>query len=329
VNLNRRLIALASFAAIIATACSAITSKDSATNQTARLLQLLAPPSTTTTTAPPTCTTDADTARSYLPLAPLPAPLHMRAGSYMAEIQKRGYLIAGVDQNTLGFGYRNANGEIEGFDIDLVREIAIAIFGSPRVHFLAVTSSQRVPAVTGNEVDIVASAMSITCDRWGSVDFTTEYYAARQSVLVRADSPIKHVADLNGKTVCAASGSTSIRQIRNFAPRAKLDAVDLRTDCLVHLEQGRADAISTDDTILYGFKHQDDLNTRLLPDDLHQPERYGMAINQAHPEFVRFVNAVLQQVRSNGQWALFDRQLEQQTGIPLTTPPAPAYLSTP
>ena len=253
----------------------------------------------------------------------------MRAGTFMQEIQARHKLIVGVDQNTRGFGYRDANGRIVGFDIDLLREIAAAIFGSPdAIEFRAVTSAQRIPAVTNGDVDIVASIMSITCDRWRKVDFSTEYYAARQSVLVRADSSIHHVADLNGKRVCATKGSTSINQIRAFAPGAKLDAVDLRTECLVHLQEGLADAISTDDTILYGFKAQDH-NTHLLPDDLNQPERYGMAINQAHPEFVRFVNAVLEQIRADGRWTMFHRQLEHELGIPAAAPPAPAYRSEP
>ena len=107
-----------------------------------------------------------------------------------------------------------------------------------------------------------------------------------------------------------------------------MDAVDLRTECLVHLQEGLADAISTDDTILYGLKAQDP-NTRLLLDNLNQPERYGMAINQAHPEFVRFVNAVLEQMRVDGRWTRFHRELEHELGIPATAPPAPAYRSEP
>jgi polar amino acid transport system substrate-binding protein len=254
----------------------------------------------------------------------------MPARSFMAAIQKRGYLRVGVDQNTLGFGYLNSeSGQIDGFDIDIAKQVATAIFGSRpgTIRFYAVTSTQRVPAVQHNTVDIVASAMSITCDRWQLVDFSTEYYAARQSVLVRDHSTIHHVSDLNGKRVCATTGSTSIQHIQKFAPRAKLDAVGLRTECLVHLEEGLADAISTDDTILYGLKKQDTFGTRLITDDLKTPERYGMAINQAHPDFVRFVNAVLEQVRTDGRWAYFDQLLHTAIDIPLQNPPAPKYLS--
>ena len=326
----RRLIAFLLSAAMVATACGAPVRRSVLSQQAAHdRAELNTPPTTTTAPVPPPapCTTTDATARSFRPQGPLPAPGQMPPGTFMQTIQARGKLIVGVDQNTIGFGYRNATGEIVGFDTDLLREIAAAIFGSrDAIEFRAVTSAKRIPAVTIGAVDIVASIMSITCERWRQVDFSTEYYAARQAVLVRKNSPIHHVADLNGKRVCATKGSTSIDQIHAFAPGAKLDAVDLRTECLVHLQEGLADAISTDDTILYGFEAQDH-NTTLLPDDLNQPERYGMAINRAHPEFVRFVNAVLEQVRADGQWAKFHRKLELDLGIPAAAPPAPAYRS--
>jgi polar amino acid transport system substrate-binding protein len=319
---------LASFIVCLATACSSISSHDAATRQAGAGLALLGQTTPTTTTPTKPCKTTAATARSLRPHGPLPSPGRMPSGSFMAAIEKRGYLRVGVDQNTLGFGYLDSRGQIDGFDIQMARQVAAAIFGkSNAIRFYAVTSTQRVPDVQQNKVDMVASAMSITCDRWQLVDFSTEYYAARQSVLVRNDSTIERVRDLNGKRVCATTGSTSIQHIQKFAKHAKLDAVDLRTECLVHLEEGLADAISTDDTILYGLKAQDTLGTRLLPDNLNTPERYGMAINQAHPDFVRFVNAVLDRVRTDGRWAKFDRELHTAIGVPLENPPAPTYLS--
>jgi polar amino acid transport system substrate-binding protein len=261
----------------------------------------------------------------------------------MAKIFENGYLNAGVDQNTLGFGYRDpATGQIQGFDVDLLREVARAIFGTPKaIKFTAVISDQRVPAIRSGAVDIVASLMSMTCDRWQKVDFSSEYYAGAQNVLVRTDSPIHTIADLNGKKVCATRTSTSLHQIRGFAPHAVLYPVDTRTECLVALENGQADAISTDDTILWGFQFQDP-DTRLIPlrtpDELH-PEPYGMAISQQHPEFVRFVNAVLEQVRTRGTWQRLYGDLRQRlsqrfdpprVSIPeVATPPPAVYRTEP
>jgi polar amino acid transport system substrate-binding protein len=322
----RRLAVLGLALAVFATACSSISTDDAATRKAKNGLALLTPPAVAATTVSTAkCTTNDDTARSFAPDDPLPPPGHMRSGSFMATIQNRGFLVAGVDQNTLGFGYRDRYGRIKGFDIDIVKAIAAAIFGRPLVRLKSVTSAQRKTAVMNGSVDLVASLYSITCDRWQDFDFSTEYYAAKQGVLVRYDSPIKKVSDLNGKRVCATSTSTSIDQIRKFAPRAILDPVDLRPECLVHLQEGLADAITADDTILYGLHVQDRRNTRLLTDDLNQPERYGIAINQKHPEFVHFVNGVLEQLRTDGGWeASFHANLEQ-LDIPPALPPQPLY----
>ena len=284
------------------------------------------PPPTTTTTLPnrePSwpCK-DTDPTPSLAPKLAVPLQGQMGPGTFMYAIKKRGYLKVGVDQNTLVFGYRRSDGAVVGFDVNLLRDVAQAIFGAPdKIRFLSVTSAQRIPAVANGTVDIVASLLSITCKRWQQVDFTNEYFGTYQDVMVRSDSSINSVADLNGKTVCATKGSTSIVNIQRKAPGAKLYPVDFRTDCLVALEEGVVDAISSDDTILYGF-HAQDPNTKLLDAELEQ-ERYGMAISMKHPEFVRFVNAVLQQ----SKWPGYERAALVQHNIPVAPLPAPEYRS--
>ena len=98
---------------------------------------------------------------------PLPSPGAMPPGSTMAAIAERGRLIVGVDQNTYLFGFRNpSSGQLEGFDIDIAREIARAIFGDPdRIQLRVVDASQRESALQSGEVDMVVRTYSITCDR--------------------------------------------------------------------------------------------------------------------------------------------------------------------
>jgi polar amino acid transport system substrate-binding protein len=74
-------------------------------------------------------------------------PPQVTSGSFMAKIRARGYLLAGVDQSTYHFGFLNPlNGQIEGFDIDMIRAVAQAIFGNPNmVHYKAISDAQRIP----------------------------------------------------------------------------------------------------------------------------------------------------------------------------------------
>jgi polar amino acid transport system substrate-binding protein len=240
----------------------------------------------------------------------------------MRTIQDRGRLIAGVDQTTLLFGYRDPQtGAIQGFDIDILREVARAIFGTPdAIELKAATSAQRLPLVQSGAVDIVASLVTVNCARWRDVDFSSVYYLAHQKVLVTAGSGINNVADLGGKLVCATSGSTSIDNIRQIAASAAPYAVATRADCLVALQEGKVDAVSTDDTILEGL-HAQDPTTDLLPQPLTD-EPYGMAIQKGHPEFVRFVNAVLEQMRTSGTWKEIDQRWLGPTGATQSPPQA-------
>jgi polar amino acid transport system substrate-binding protein len=265
-----------------------------------------------------------DVTASLSPPASMPTPGSMPAGSFMARIQRRGYLIAGVDQNTLLFAYFNPlDGQLEGFEIDMLRELAGAIFGDPnRIESKAVTTAERVPAVQDGSVDVVADAMTITCQRRQQVDFSTVYYDAGQKILVPSNAPFTSVTDLGGRRVCATVGSTSLQALQAVSPRSIPYQVQQRTDCLVALQQGLVDAVTSDDSILLGFKAQDP-NTKIVGGRFAD-EPYGMAVSKVHPEFVRFANGVLAQMRTDGTWqSLYSRWLGRFAPTP--APPTAHY----
>jgi polar amino acid transport system substrate-binding protein len=269
---------------------------------------------TATTTMPLTTTTattildpqcDASNpARSLRPTGPLPAPGQMPPGSTMAGIQGNGTLKVAVDQNTLLFGYRNPKtGDLEGFDIDVAREVARAIFGDPtKIVFKVVTTGQRQDAVTSGAVDLVASLYTINCARWHEVAFSAEYYRAAQAVLVRNDSGITNISDLAGKRICVTSGSTASTNplLATLQPKPVMVLAGSRTECLDRLQNSQIDAIVADDTILYGLQEQDLRSTKLLDTRL-TTEPYGLAIKRDRLDFVRFVNGVLDGMRTDGR----------------------------
>jgi ABC-type amino acid transport substrate-binding protein len=220
----------------------------------------------------------------------------------MAKIQDRGKLIAGAREDVRSFGFVNpTNGRYEGFDVDLLREVAKAIFGDPeKIQFTKVTSATRIPLVKEGAVDIVASTMTITDGRKLEIDFSDVYYQAAQKVLVKKGSPIKTIKDTGGKKVCAGKGSTSEKNIKAQSPTAELFLTDSYQDCLTAIQQGRVDAISTDDAILGSLVKQDSTMQVVGPPFSSEP--YGLGIQKGHPEFVTFVNKVIADVKKNGRW---------------------------
>ncbi|MGW5050987.1 glutamate ABC transporter substrate-binding protein [Actinokineospora sp. NPDC004072] len=277
------------------------------------------PPATTGAAQPSDC----DPTASLRPGA-LPAARQMPEGSTMQKILKRGRLIAGVDQNTYLFGFRDpTTNALEGFDIDRAREIAAAIFGDPnKVQFRVLTSAQRVDALKNGDVDVVVRTMTATCARWDEINFSAIYYVAAQRLLVDKSSEITDINQLGGQRVCAAKGSTSLARMREFPSPPELVAVDNWSDCLVLMQQGQVVGVSTDDTILAGMVAQDP-NLKMVGKRIHE-EPYGIGIPKQNEDMVRFVNAVLAKSIESGAWQRsWDRWLAQAGDRP--TPPTLRY----
>ena len=282
----------------------------------------IAEATTTPTTSPPTCT-DAEgqqeEVRTYAPLDPLPPPNQMPAGSTMADIAASGQLVVGVSADTLLFGSRNPlTREIEGFDIDVLKLVARAIFGDDgddRIVYRVITYAQRLPSLEAGDVDLVAHTMTITCNRWLRIGFSSVYYNAGQKVLVKDGSGFDSVEDLvaAGARVCAPEGSTNIDEINKpeYAGIVVVPAPDI-SDCRVAMQQGTADATTGDDTVLAGFAAQDP-STRLVGDPFTE-EPYGVGVNREQVDLVRFVNAVLEQARVDGELDAIARTWLVETG---------------
>ena len=293
-----------------------------------------------TTTSPPavqtfTCPSgeveaDGRTPKSYEPDGPLPSPDELPDGSTMAGIRDRGALRIGVSADTLLFGARNPlSGQIEGFDIDMLKEVAMAIFGVTDeeaydyLDFVVIPYNQRIPKLRGGEVDIVAHTMTINCVRWQQIAFSSEYYTSGQRVLVEVTSSYSSIDELNAAaaTVCVPDGSTNQEKLVDY-PAVIAVAVPDISDCLVALQAGEVQAITGDDTVLAGLGAQDPATA--VVGDSFTAEPYGLGMPAEHVDFVKFVNALLEEMRADGRWqSIYDRWLLGTLGP--QTPPEARY----
>ena len=262
-----------------------------------------------------------------------PDGLAIEDGSLMAEIRDRGELRVGVDDSTMGFAALDVDsGEIEGFEVELAHEIAERLFGDAYardvVELVPVRPGAKTDAVRDGEVDITIDAITMRCDRWEEVAFSAAYYTATQEFLVRTDVGISDAAGLAERTVCVTDGSSSEQIMQAKLPDVDLLPVAARTDCLVALQEGDADAYFGHDTFLAGMILQDRNFTivpGLLPRDVTETN-YGIAVPRDHIEMVRFVNAALEDIRADGDWDQLHAQLrEALPDLPAATAPTPRY----
>ncbi|MFF2085272.1 glutamate ABC transporter substrate-binding protein [Nocardia sp. NPDC058176] len=245
-------------------------------------------------------------------------------GPTVEAIRARGRLIVGLDAGSNLFSFRDPlTGRIVGFDADIAREIARDLLGDPDlIEYRSLASEEREPALMDHTVDLIAKTMTITCERRERVAFSTVYLRADQRVLAMKDSGIDGLADLAGKRVCVVRGTTSLDHIRRDQPAATILTVPTWADCLVVLQQRQVDAVSTDDSILAGLAAQDPY-TEVVGESISS-EPYGIGIPKGDDDLVRFVNATLDRIRTDGTWVrIHNRWLS--TLDPTPTPPAPKY----
>ncbi len=230
------------------------------------------------------------------------------ADTTLGKIQQKGEITIGVKFDVPPFGVKNPqSGEVEGFDVEMGKAIAAKLGVKPK--FIEAISDNRIPFLEDGTADVILSTMTINEERVGQIAFSDPYFIARGRVLVPGDSAITGVADLAGKNVCTALGSTYEANLKKQAPDAKLKLVDSYSECLELVQNGAVDAVSTDDVILTGMIIQDD-SLKLVGDELTQ-EPYGAGIKKGNTELKEFVDGVFTEYKDDGR---YDKTYEKWVG---------------
>jgi general L-amino acid transport system substrate-binding protein len=178
--------------------------------------------------------------------------------SRLDTVKGRGKLICGVSGETVGFSFPDpASGRMTGFDADFCYAVA-AFIDVDSVEFTRLTSASRIPAVVSGSVDVVFRTTTVTITRDDQVDFGPVTFYDGQRLLVRTDSRINGLDDLNGARICSQAGTTSERNItdqmrlRNF--RFQLITFAQPKEAFDALAAGRCDVWTTDASQLTAFR---------------------------------------------------------------------------
>ena len=173
-------------------------------------------------------------------------------GAILNRVKDAGKLVCGGRTDLLGFGYLDESGNNIGFDIDLCRAVAAAVLGDANaVEVVPLTAADRGPAVQTAEVDMLSRNVTWTSSRdaqWGN--FTSVTFYDGQGFMVRKDSGINAIEDMNGATVCVTSGTTTEKNLADaFRQRnLDLDAKIFEETASVYsaYEEGQCDATTSD-----------------------------------------------------------------------------------
>jgi len=218
-----------------------------------------------------------------------------------ANIRQRKRWLIGVKCDAPPFGYINVRGLNAGFDVEIARWFSRYAFGRPtRVGFICAPTPAREPLLTTGRADLVISTFTYTRDRDTRIDFSRAYYRATGRLLVKNDSPINSLSDLNGRRVVTTSGSIYDRWVRRCFPNANLTVTDNLTNATLTFNQGRADTLMWDDTVLVGIAAAD--RSSKLTNDLFLALPYGIGIAQGNTALKRWVDSRLELMRKQDRF---------------------------
>lgn len=219
------------------------------------------------------------------------------------RIQKTHKMNWGVKGDTKLMGLMNIeSGKLEGFDIDMAKEITKRVDPKAKVELTQITSGTRVPMLLNGNIDSIIATMTITPEREKVVDFSEPYFNAGQSLLVKNNSDVKNIKDLNrkGARILGVQGSNSIENVKKFAPKARIVALPDYATALTALQSGQGDALTTDNGILYGMA-VDNKGVKVVGGTF-TTEPYGIAVDKDNPKLVKAINDAVDDMRSDGTY---------------------------
>lgn len=236
------------------------------------------------------------------------------------EVKARGILRAGVKNDAPYLGFVDEKGNLAGFEIDLITDIAKRL--GVKLELEPVKASNRVQLLQQKRLDLLIATVSHYRSRDKVVDFTIPYLYTPQTLLVRANSGIKSLADLDGKRVGVDAGTGAVKKIPAAQPKATVQTFQGWPDAFFALERGTVDAIATDNILLAGLRvaapKPDDF-VLLREGAFYSGGYYAIAVRENDSKSRDEINFLLQDQWIDGTWQrAFDKWLGKDSALKMS-----------
>jgi polar amino acid transport system substrate-binding protein len=174
--------------------------------------------------------------------------------SSVEEIKKRGTIKIGIFGDKPPFGFVDANGKNQGYDVYLAKRLAKDLLGDEsKIEFVLLEPASRVEYLQTNKVDIVLANFTVTDERKQKVDFANPYMKVSLGVVSPTGAPITSVDQLKGKKLIIIKGTTAETYFTKNHPDVELLKFDQITQAFEALKDKRGAALSQDNTLLFAW----------------------------------------------------------------------------
>lgn len=213
-------------------------------------------------------------------------------------------LIIGFDDTFVPMGFKDNNGEIVGFDIDLAKEVSKRI--GKQVTFQPIDWSMKESELNSGKIDLIWNGYSITKERKEKVNFTNPYLENRQVIITLVNSKINSKVDLKGMNVGAQNQSSAVdainkeeKLLKTFKD-GKVYTFETNNEALMDLEAKRIDAVVADEILArYYINKKGEGKFKILNDDFGD-ESYGVGIRKGDEELLEKLNEAFEDIKKDG-----------------------------
>ncbi|WP_425305401.1 transporter substrate-binding domain-containing protein [Chthonobacter albigriseus] len=242
----------------------------------------------------------------------------------LEDVLARGKLIVGTGSTNAPWHFKGADDTLQGFDVDVAKIIAKALFADPeKIEFVNQASDARIPNITTGKVDITCQFMTVTGERAQQVNFTVPYYREGVGLMLKEGGSYADYAALK-----AAGSSVTIAVLQNVyaeelvhkaLPEATVDQYDAVDLIYQALESGRADAAATDQSSIAWYITQ---NPGKYKDAGYgwSPQTYACAVGRGDPDWLNFVNTALHEAMTGVEFDTYAASFKKWFGKDLPPP---------
>lgn len=217
-------------------------------------------------------------------------------------IESKGEFVIGLDDAFPPMGFKDENGEIVGFDIDLAKAVAEKM--GVKVKFQPVAWDGVIMELNNKNIDVIWNGFTITEKRKKSVAFTKPYLENRQIIIVKKGSPIKSKADLAGKRVGLQAGSSSFNALEKDEETYKkvedrLVEFSTNDEVLLDLKNGGIDAAVMDEIVARYYMAKKPDEFEILRENFGS-EEYGIGVRKGDTRFLEKLQTALDETIKDG-----------------------------
>ena len=246
------------------------------------------------------------------------------AAGTLEQALARGRLVVGTGSTNAPWHFKGEDGKLQGFDVDMAKIIAKALFDDPeKVEFVNQSSDARIPNITTGKVDITCQFLTVTGARAQQVAFTIPYYREGVGLMLKAKSPYANYAALKKADASVKVGVLqnvyAEAMVRAALPNAKVAQFDSQDLIYQALNSGRVDAVATDQSSIAWFVKQ---NAGKYIDSGYgwNPQTYACAVKRGDQDWLNFVNTTLHEAMTGVEFPTYAASFKQWFGVELPSP---------